>query len=75
MKDKIMAAINKMLENPNISTPYTIYNDEECCNEIMKIVDEEIKKFREALKTIIEYSGGMFDPVEIIAQEALEGMR
>jgi len=32
----------------------------------------EIKKLREALETIIEYSSGMFDPVEVIAKEALK---
>ena len=56
MKDKIMTAITKMLDNPNISTPYTIYNDEECCEEIMGIINQyrvaEIKKLKDIIETV-----------------------
>jgi len=47
MKDKIMTAITRMLDNPKSTDPYIIYDDYGCCNEIMKIVDEEIEELKE----------------------------
>ena len=70
MKDKIMTAITKMLDNPNISTPYTIYNDEECCEEIMEIVNQyrvaEIKKLKDDCKNLIEINNNMAEDIKSI---------
>jgi len=60
------AYINNEILDIDENDPFTIFTAGYQSREV------EIKQLREALETIIEYSSGMIDPVEVIAKEALK---